>query len=147
MDIDHAAPAIADLSVTIDAPLETIWRLHTDIGSWPRWNPGITSARLTTELEVGGIFEWQTAGLTITSTIGEITPMGRIAWGGPAHGIIGIHVWTFEPGAGGVVVRTRESWDGEPVRADPDGMRAGLTASLVDWLDALKSAAEGGTPA
>ncbi|MDJ0345589.1 SRPBCC family protein [Streptomyces sp. H10-C2] len=147
MDINHEAPAVADLTITIDASLETIWRLHTAIDAWPRWNPGITGARLRTELEPGGVFEWETAGLSITSTIGEVTPMSRIAWGGPAHGIDGIHVWTFDRTADGVVVRTQESWDGEPVLADPVGMRAGLEASLVDWLGALKSAAESGAPA
>jgi hypothetical protein len=69
--------------------------------------------------------------------------MRRIAWGGPAHGIDGIHVWTFDERAGLVVVSTRESWDGEPVRADPAGLGEALEQSLRSWLAALKQKAEG----
>jgi hypothetical protein len=94
------------------------------------------------DLRVGSVFDWTTGGLDITSTVGELIPERRIVWGGETHGIDGLHVWTFEPCATGVTVRTRESWDGDPVLADPDGLRSALHTSLVTWLEALKSTAE-----
>lgn len=39
-------------------------------------------------------------------------------------------------------VRTEESWDGPPVRADVAGMRATLDDSLTAWLGHLERAAE-----
>src|SRR2546429_8272312 len=41
----------------------------------------------------------------------------RIVWGGPAQGIVAVHVWTLEPREDGVLVHTEESWEGEPVSA------------------------------
>jgi hypothetical protein len=41
-----------------------------------------------------------------------------------------------------VSVTTNESFAGDPVSADVDGMRQQLDASLVAWLEYLKSAAE-----
>lgn len=142
MDINRAAPVVVELETTVDAPLPTVWELHTDIDRWPTWQRDITRAGLTGRLAPGATFTWHTAGLEITSTVTDLVPGSRIAWGGPAHGIDGIHVWTFEETAAGVVVRTAESWDGPPVHADPDAMRAALRASLVSWLAALRETAE-----
>lgn len=143
-DIDRTAPVIVELQTIIDAAPETLWHLHTDINEWPRWNPGIDKALLRGDFTEGGVFDWETAGLSISSTVLEVRPQRRTVWGGPAHGIEGVHVWTFEPTADGTVVTTLESWAGAPVEADPAGMRAALEGSLSAWLDALKEAAERG---
>lgn len=142
MDVNREAPVVVDLTIKIAAPPETVWRLHTDVADWPTWQPDITEVRLNGPIEAGSTFAWQTHGLHIVSTIAEVRPGTGIAWGGPAHGIDGVHVWAFTPTATGTLVRTTESWDGPPVTADPDGMRAALTASLTTWLAALKTAAE-----
>ncbi|TMR93701.1 SRPBCC family protein [Nonomuraea basaltis] len=142
MDIDLTAPVIVELETTVRASLERVWALHTGVDAWPGWNAAISTARLREPLAVGAVFDWETHGLVIASTIAEIAPLRRIVWGGPAHGIDGVHVWTFEQVDGAVVVRTRESWAGAPVEGDPEGMRAALDASLRSWLDALKAAAE-----
>jgi uncharacterized protein YndB with AHSA1/START domain len=142
MQIRTDAPAVVRLDVTINAPLETVWQLHTDIDGWPSWHPDVTTATLHGPLAVGAVFDWETAGLAITSTVVELTPTRRIAWGGPAHGIDGIHVWTFETDGHQTVVHTEESWDGEPVRANPAELGAALEASLTSWLAALKATAE-----
>jgi uncharacterized protein YndB with AHSA1/START domain len=142
MQINSDAPAVVRLDTTIDAPLETVWQLHTDIDGWTGWHPDVNRAALRGPLAVGAVFEWETAGLAITSTVGELEPERRIGWGGPAHGIDGVHVWTFETDGKRTVVRTEESWDGEPVRADAANLGAALEASLVSWLAALKATAE-----
>ena len=41
-----------------------------------------------------------------------------------------IHARTMIPGENGVLVRTEKSWDGEPVRAQPEEMQQALDASL-----------------
>ncbi|MET7615958.1 SRPBCC family protein [Streptomyces sp. NPDC005408] len=129
--------------IRIAAPVETVWRLHTDVAAWPGWNTGIDLAALEGELKVGASFRWLTHGLDITSTVTEMEPGRSIAWGGPAAGIDGIHHWTFEScGDGETLVITEESWAGAPVDADPDGMLAALEQSLVAWLDDLKRTAE-----
>ncbi|MEU9082024.1 SRPBCC family protein [Streptomyces sp. NPDC048357] len=140
--IDETAPAIVRLSTVIDAPLERIWALHTDIDAWPSWNAHVDQAELDGPLLPGHSFSWKTHGLDITSTIREIVPGERLVWGGPANGIEGVHVWTFEQTGSQVTVRTEESWSGAPVDAAPAELGQALHDSLTAWLAALKARAE-----
>ena len=95
MDIDENAPVITRDGILIDAPLGTVWDLHTDISSWSEWLPDIDSSTVEGPLAVGTVFRWQTFGLNIESTIREVDPPRRIVWSGPAQGIVAIHVWTI----------------------------------------------------
>ncbi|GAA3476816.1 hypothetical protein GCM10018966_013580 [Streptomyces yanii] len=78
----------------------------------------------------------------INSTVKQVSPQRRIAWGGPAQGITAVHVWTFTPRRDGVHVHTEESWSGAPVKADVPALQAALDASLDAWLHNLKTEAE-----
>ncbi|MFI7708509.1 SRPBCC family protein [Nonomuraea sp. NPDC049480] len=140
--IDHDAPVVVRRDITIDAPLQRVWDLHTDVPAWPAWQSDITAARADGALVPGAVFHWSTFGLDIDSTVHVVEAPNRILWGGPAHGITGIHLWTFHEENGVVRVHTEESWDGDPIRADVEGMRAALNGSLGAWLDHLKKAAE-----
>jgi len=143
MEINNAAPVITRDAITINAPLTTIWSIQTDIDRWPSWQPEVTAAHLVSPtFGVGSAFRWQTAGLDITSTVQEVEPLRRIVWGGPAQGIVAIHVWTFEQQADGVLVRTAESWEGEPVDAQTETLQQALDGSLHQWLENLKRTAE-----
>jgi Polyketide cyclase / dehydrase and lipid transport len=138
MDIDRNAPVIARHEIGINAPLETVWRLHTDVDNWPVWQPDIASAQLTGPFAAGSEFRWLTHGLDITSTIYEVVPNHRIVWGGTSLGITGVHLWLFTEGT----IHTEESWDGDPIRADVPGMQKALDGSLETWLRRLKETAE-----
>ncbi|MEE1822029.1 SRPBCC family protein [Streptomyces sp. BE20] len=142
--IDTTAPVIVRLAVTVDAPPATVWAVHTDIDAWPQWNPDVETARQDgPPVAPGTSFTWRTHGLEILSTVRELVPGARIVWGGPANGIEGIHVWTFEEtGDGRVTVRTEESWSGAPVDAMPEAMEQALRESLERWLGHLKAEAE-----
>ncbi|MCX5231095.1 SRPBCC family protein [Streptomyces sp. NPDC006553] len=142
--IDENAPVIVRLSTVIDAPLERVWQLHTDIDAWAAWNADVDEATLNGPLEPGTSFTWKTHGLDITSTVTELVPGERIVWGGPANGITGIHVWTFEPTDDRVTVRTEESWSGAPVDAATEELGRALDQSLRSWLTSLKNHAERG---
>jgi hypothetical protein len=88
------------------------------------------------------VFRWQTAGLDITSTVAEVDAPHRIARGGPAQGIMAVHVWTLDEQAGSVLVSTAESWEGDPVSAQVGPLQAALDESLRNWLENLKRTAE-----
>jgi uncharacterized protein YndB with AHSA1/START domain len=140
--IDTSAAVVARHSITIDAPLRRVWDLHIDVSGWTSWQTDITAASAEGPLVPGSVFRWTTFGMEIGSTVYAVEEPYRILWGGPAHGIDGIHQWTFTEKDGMVHVHTEESWDGEPIRADVQGMGAALDASLTAWLERLKRAAE-----
>ena len=141
-DVDRSAPVLAHHEITVDAPLETIWRLHSDVNSWPSWHTDITHAHLDGAFEIGASFEWTSFDFTVTSTIYELSAPSRVLWGGTASGITGIHGWVFSEAGGGVTVATTESFAGQPVEADRANMQSLLDASLASWLSRLKQAAE-----
>ncbi|MFB7170778.1 SRPBCC family protein [Streptomyces sp. NPDC056254] len=141
--VDSEAPVVVRAETTVHAPLPTVWSLHTDIAAWPDWNTDVDQVEYAGPLTPGTAFRWLTHGLDITSTVHQVVPGERIVWGGPAHGIDGIHVWTFQETAPGTVtVRTEESWSGAPVEARPTEMEQVLRQSLDAWLAALKARAE-----
>jgi hypothetical protein len=54
-----------------------------------------------------------------------------------------IHVWTMTlSDEDRVLVHTEESWDGDPVRAQPEEMQQALDGSVRGWLQSLKHKAE-----
>ena len=63
-------------------------------------------------------------------------------WGGSAQGIVAVHAWTLEAQGDGVLVRTAESWEGEPVQARVETLQGALDGSLRAWLENLKRTAE-----
>jgi uncharacterized membrane protein len=141
-DVDRAAPVLTDLSIDIDAPRDRVWKLHTDINAWPKWQKDIGSAAATQPLRPGASFTWSTYGMVITSTVYAIEERSRILWGGTANGITGVHEWKFADRGNGVRVTTTESFAGEPVAAGVASMQALLDQSLRSWLQQLKDAAE-----
>ena len=140
--IDTTAPVVARHHIDIEAPLGTIWRLHTDVNNWPQWQTDITDARAEKGFEPENSFTWTSFGFTVTSTIYEVVEGSRSLWGGTAEGITGVHEWIFRESPAGVQVVTNESFAGDPVAADPAGMQSILDGSLSSWLHHLKVAAE-----
>lgn len=140
--IDESATVVVRREVRIAAPIDLVWRLHTDVAGWPAWQRDVDSAEVDGPLAPGASFRWSTHGLDVTSTVYAVDAPRRILWGGPAQGITGVHEWTFTADGDATVVRTAESWEGEPVRADAENLRAALDASLGSWLDLLRATAE-----
>ncbi|WP_405813328.1 SRPBCC family protein [Streptomyces sp. NBC_01390] len=141
---DETAPVITRKSIVVHAPLSTVWKVQTDVENWPTWQPNVTSVVKDTPgaLRSGSVFRWATEGLDITSTVEKVEHGKCLAWGGPAQGINAIHVWTFTPVKGGVLVRTEESWTGAPVEADTAFLQTALDASLQNWVNNLKNKSE-----
>jgi len=85
--IDRDAPVIARHEIVINAPLDTVWRLQTDVNNWPAWQTDITTARLDGPFEPGNSFTWTSYGFTVTSTIYAVAERARTLWGGANLGI------------------------------------------------------------
>ncbi|MEU5432100.1 SRPBCC family protein [Streptomyces sp. NPDC020719] len=143
----------------VKAPLNTLWKLHTDVEGWPSWQASVTSMKRLDPgpLRAGSRFRWTTPApatpttpattLVITSSVQQVRHNQCIRWSGPAVGDglridEGIHVWNFIKVKGGVLVRTEESWTGKQIEADPATSLTYLAPGLDAWLADLKTAAE-----
>ncbi|GGS60607.1 SRPBCC family protein [Streptomyces violaceus] len=160
--VDSGALIRYEADTVIKAPIATIWKLQTDVESWPSWQPPVTTMeRLDSgRLRKGSQFRWTTPApatpttpattLEITSTVRELRDRDCLLWSGPAIGEglridEGVHLWTFRKVKGGVRVHTEETWTGAQVEADVPTATKALGDGLDAWLRDLKAAAESRT--
>ncbi|MFE5758589.1 SRPBCC family protein [Streptomyces massasporeus] len=157
--VDSGALIRYESDILIKAPLRTIWKLQTDVESWPSWQPPVTSMERLDHgpLREGSQFRWTTPApatpttpettLEITSTVQRLRNQDCILWKGPAIGEglridEGVHLWTFRKVEGGVRVHTEETWTGDQVEADVPTATEALGGGLEAWLRDLKATAE-----
>lgn len=142
MSIDRSAPVIARAETLINAPIDQVWKLQTDLENWPNWQPNITEVKLDGPLKKGSIFRWKAQGLNITSTLQSVVPQREIGWTGVSMGMKAVHYWYFEPSDSGTRVTVEESLSGWLTRLMALFDRKFLEKSMAASLDLLKSQAE-----
>jgi uncharacterized protein YndB with AHSA1/START domain len=112
VDVDRSAPAIAESSIEIAAPPETVWAVISDIAAWPTWNRDVGSVTFGGSLEPGSGFRWKSGRSSLASKLEVVDPPREIGWTGTTMGIHAVHVFRFEPKDGGTIARSEESWRG-----------------------------------
>jgi hypothetical protein len=142
MEINPKAPVIVEREISIQAPLETVWRWQSDIDKWSDWNPDIRHSKMDGPLAPGTVFQWKAGGASIVSTLQDVEPMRKLAWTGKTSGLRAAHTWRFEQQGDSVLVATRESFDGYWARLLPNVARKLLDKALRTWLESLKRQAE-----
>ncbi|WP_329060237.1 SRPBCC family protein [Streptomyces sp. NBC_01429] len=163
---DPEASLTRSSDIDIDAPIERVWDVHTDVVKWKKWQDAV----LTIErLDSGAFsstsqFRWTTPvpksdfapadTLTITSSVKHVESGTCVIWEGPAKGKAitidkGTHLWIFTKTDNGTHVHTQESWDAPLLDslqgADRDAVADMLGGGLDVWLQALKAEVEAPT--
>lgn len=142
MKIDLAAPLVARREIFIDAPIETVWRIQCDIGSWPDWQPGVTILEFNGDLSPGVRFRWKADGTTITSTLGAVEPPRHIGWVSVTPGMRAVHIYMLEAHGKRTRVVTEESRSGWSARLLKLQTPYLLEPLLDEALERLKQRAE-----
>jgi uncharacterized membrane protein len=137
--IDTQAPLFARKEIFIEAPIEKVWNIQTDIENWHEWQPDIALAELQGDLVPGAVFRWKANGLGIVSTLHTVSPHHEIGWIGVSLGMFAIHNWTFKEQGKGTLVVTEESLSGWFARLLKMFDRNFLEKSLEASLQKLKS--------
>jgi hypothetical protein len=138
----EGAPAFSQAQIQIATTPDRVWDLLTNVNRWPQWNALVQTAVLGGPLHPGSVFKWKSKGLTVISTLEDVTPNKRLTWTGKAFGTRAIHTWEIARTKQGVVLRTEESFDGWLPRLMPKTMQRTLDETLPAWLKAIKSEAE-----
>lgn len=136
------AAASSQAQVEIAASPQRVWDLLSNMDKWPKWNALVQRAELRGPLQRGSVLKWKSKGLTIISTLQEVTPNHRLIWTGKAFGTRAIHTWELEETDQGVVLRTAETFDGWLPKLMPKTMQRMLDETLPAWLETIKSEAE-----
>jgi len=144
--IESGAPVVSAAEIEIDAPIERVWAVLTDVEAWPGWNPDVRSASLRGPFEEGATFRWKAGPGTITSRVEHVDRPRRLSWSGRTLGIRALHVWRLDERDGGTLVRTEESYEGLVARALRRMLQKTLDAALADGARSLKTEAERSAP-
>ncbi len=143
MEINPRAPMVARKSILINAPLEKVWKIHSDINGWKDWQSDISKSQLDGTLKPNEIFTWTSGGFPVTSTIQEVVPQRRLGWSGKALGSSAKHIWIFEQQGNSTLVTTEESMEGWLISIMKPFTPGFLDKSLEVWTQNLKKKAEG----
>ncbi|MFY0606838.1 MAG: SRPBCC family protein [Cyclobacteriaceae bacterium] len=126
-------------SIVINAPIEKVWSILTEINSWPSWYPAIKKSQLDV-FEVGAEFTWKIKGNTLRSILRQIDKPHSLTWTGTFKNVKAIHNWRLEAADDyQTIVTTQESLEGIMTIfiSHPK-----FNKSLIEWLECLKREAE-----
>ena len=98
-----------ELSIAIQAPLEQVWTVLSDVERWPEWTASVTRVTYVAgkRLAVGSRVRIKQPGLpALLWEVTEVTPLQSFTWQSRSRGIVTRASHYLSPGsAGGVTVR------------------------------------------
>lgn len=140
--INENAPVKSGSHIEIEAPIDSVWRILTDINHWTTWQKEVTKTVVHGEIGQGTRFDWKAGGLSFKSRIHTSVPESMFGWTGTTIGASAIHNWTFEAKGDRTVVRVEESLQGVFPRLFAGYFQRNLDSGIIKNLKELKSAAE-----
>lgn len=134
--IDQDASITDSQSMLINAPIDLVWSVLTDINDWTQWHEKISKANCA-KVAVGKEFSWVHRGTKIKSQIAVMDKHKAFGWTGRVLWIKAIHLFLLEEvGENQTSVTTSESMDGLLLFIFYSHQR--LNHNLIDWLKYLK---------
>jgi len=126
-------------SVIVNATVQRVWDVLTNINEWPKWNSEIKVA-VCDKVELDAEFEWSLKGTHLHSHFQLVEEPNLLAWTGKSKMIKAIHVWNLEAADDQTIVTVEESIEGFLLPIF--NRQSKLHDNLVHWIAALKEEAE-----
>lgn len=140
--INHNAPVKCSKTIFINAPIESVWEVMSNIDKWANWQQEIANPKLNGELKPGTTFDWKTGGVKIHSTLHTVNPFKQFGWTGKTFGLFAIHNWTLSQEPGRTIVAVEESMEGLLATLFKKSFNRNLEKGMQTWLNMLKKACE-----
>lgn len=141
-NVNKQAPVFCQKEIVINASINKVWRILTDIDNWPNWNTDISNAKLNGRLTPKTTFDWKAGGVKIHSTLHTVESVKNFGWTGKALGAFAIHNWTLTETNGQTNVFVEESMQGILVGLFKRSFSKNLENGMQKWLDFLKQKCE-----
>lgn len=140
--INNNAPVKCSKTITIQAAVEKVWSIMTNINNWATWQTDISKPKLNGPLKPETTFDWKTGGANIHSTLHTVEPFKRFGWTGKTFGMYAIHNWTISESNGITTVAVDESMEGFLAGLFKKSFNKNLEKGMQTWLDLLKRECE-----
>ncbi|MSP62385.1 MAG: SRPBCC domain-containing protein [Myxococcales bacterium] len=138
-------------AIDIDASLDAVWRVFTDLSTWPRWFPHAVAAQALHDApwyrRGGGVEVELTVpvlgSMVLRLDIEEADPRHKVRWVGKAWGVRGDHSYTFEDRGAWTRVTSHEQFGGPlAVLANGSAVRERIDRIAHDAMTRLKEVVE-----
>jgi uncharacterized protein YndB with AHSA1/START domain len=141
--INENAPVKSKNRIEIQAPIDRVWSILTDIEKWTQWQTSVTETTVEGTIEEGTNFKWKVGGLFFKSKIHTSRPNTVFGWTGRTIGVSAIHNWTLMKKEDNVtIVIVEESLQGVMPELFKKYFQKNLDKSMLTNLLELKNASE-----
>ena len=140
---------IIEHSIKINADIETVWNIFTNLSCWQDWNTVINNVSSDhDELTEGKLFKFCVRPFNlpvyIEPLVHELIPKQKIIWSGKKHGISARHEFIFSQEGNAVNLTSREQFRVNPLsRLYFHITMKKLHQMSIEMLQQLKDVAEG----
>ena len=141
MEINKNAPVKANKEIHINAPMEKVISILSNINNLINWQSSITKSELLGTIAEGIKFKWKSEGLSYNSTI-HTCKKDAFGWTGTTFGAYAIHNWYFTEKNGQTFVKVEESLEGLMIKIIKKSMQIKLEKIVEQNLNDLKKESE-----
>ena len=128
-------------SIIINAPIERVWNIVSNVAAWPEWNGEIKNLKISEPPVEGTKFDWKIGRMNLSSQIQLMEKPGVIAFTGKSTLVKRIYVWSFETDDKQTIASLSTSLQGW-FTVWVENHRS-VYNELLSWLELLKQKAEG----
>jgi len=140
---------IIQAEVHIRAPLPVVWRVFSHLEDWKEWNTACNNCRFIEgdAITDGACFTFEVKPIIfpvrVEPRVVSCDPGREVVWEGDRFGIRAMHTWRFREHAGGVMLKSVETFKG-PLLALGHlvGVPKRLHRLTVQMLDQIKRHSE-----
>jgi len=140
---------IIEATIQINAPLQKVWDVFSDISNWGDWNPVCRECRFETgdSLVKGACISFELSPVILPIRIAPVVehcePGKKVVWTGSRMGIHAEHEFYFEENNEGVELKSIEHFKGPMlILAKLMFLPSRLHYLTIQLLNAMKEAAE-----
>lgn len=138
IEVDQSLPCVAERQIAINAPIERVFSILSDINNWTKWQKAVSISSINDKPIVGAEFSWKANGFKINSKIHTYLPSSELGWTGKMLWIDAVHNWYLTSDSKNTIVLVKESLKGFGSILLKKTLVEGMAKSLLE----LKTIAE-----
>lgn len=129
-------------SIIINAPIEEVWEILTNLKEWPSWYSNVKRMEVDDMIEEGTQFKWTLGRVKSISQIQRLARPNTFSWTGKSKWVKRIYVWNLEADENQTIVTVSSSLQGTFTVLVENHQK--VYTQLINWLECLKSKSEKG---
>ena len=138
IEVDSSAKCFSKEEIIINSPVESVFKILSDINNWPEWQSSVTKAQINGSIAPGVEFKWKAGGLKINSKLHTVNANSEIGWTGRIWWIKAVHNWYLSNENNKTKVIVKESLNGLGSSLMQKSLIEGMKKNLLE----LKNKAE-----